>query len=117
MWRTIRLFCSKSIERRALFFRASGGTGKTPRRSSMVTGVVFIVILRLGLDLKSKIDRISARELPSGAAADSGEAFENASRQRLRRQRFFIEPGPSRSDEKLVQVLAAEHARGRARNR
>src|SRR5215471_8947916 len=41
----MRLFCSKSIERRASVLRASGGTGKTPRKSSIETGVVFMIIL------------------------------------------------------------------------
>src|SRR5262249_35207112 len=102
MWRTIRLFCSKSIERRASFFRASGGTGKTPRRSSVVTAVVFIVILQFGwrlrLESNPKNDRISARKVPGGTSANTGATYEKASGQWLSGQRVFIESRPSGSN-------------------
>src|SRR5712692_9077181 len=42
MWRTKRSFSRKSIDRRASLRRASGGTGKTPRRSASPRGAVLI---------------------------------------------------------------------------
>src|ERR1041384_2235373 len=46
MWRTRRLLCSKSSARAASALRASGGTGKTPFKSSTEMGVVFILFDR-----------------------------------------------------------------------